>query len=92
MSKPEEHLEVVVADDGSLAAVSADELARLGARPGEHLQLVRTAEVPPRKRKSLRGALVGKIPEEDLLTEEDFEATHQANVKTAKRKYGSLEA
>ncbi len=44
MSTPEEHLEVVVGEDGSLPAVDAADLARLGAGPGEHLQLVRSPE------------------------------------------------
>lgn len=91
MSTPEEHLEVVVGEDGSLAAVGAEDLARLGVRPGEHLQLVRTGRNSSR-RKSVRGVLVGKIREEHLLTPEDFEATHLANVEAAERKYGSLEA
>lgn len=90
MSTPEEHLDVVVGEDGSLARVGADELARLGVRPGERLQLVRTPELTPRRRKSLQGAVVGQVSEEDLLTREDFEATHEANVEAAERKFGEF--
>lgn len=91
MSRPDTHLEVIVGDDGSLPAVGAEELARLGARPGEHLQLVRTAAGSTRQRKSVRGVLVGKVADQGALSEEDFAATHAANVEAADRRYGVLE-
>ena len=46
----------------------------------------------PAARRKLRGLLVGKIPAEDILTWEDFEATHRANVAAAERRYGVLDA
>jgi len=92
MSTPIEHLEVVVGDDGSVPPVPAAEVARLGARPGEHLRLVRPERPPERRgRKKVRGILVGKIHAEDLLTDEDFAAAKLERIEVAERKYGSLE-
>jgi hypothetical protein len=94
MSAPqEEYLDLVVGDDGTVKVhVSADELARLGARPGDHLRLVRGGPPSqPRARKKVRGILIGKIAPEELLTEEDFAAARRDRDQIAKRKYGALE-
>jgi hypothetical protein len=89
MAMSQEHLEVIVNQDGTVN-VPAQEISRLGARPGEHLRLVRGDEDQLYKRKSVRGLGVGKIGPQDLLTWEDFEATHEANVRAAKEKYGEV--
>jgi hypothetical protein len=92
MTTPLEHLDVVVGDDGSVPPVSAAEVARLGARPGEHLRLVRSENsVERRGRKKVRGSLVGKIDPGDLLTDEDFAAAKRERIEIAERRYGSLE-
>jgi hypothetical protein len=85
-----EPYDLVVDPDGAIR-VPADQVARLGLRPGEHLRLVRNsrpAEQPPRRR-SVRGLGVGQIAPEDVLTWKDFEAAHDANVRAAEVKYGS---
>ena len=85
--------EVAVNIDGSLDLhLAADEVAaRLGARPGEHLRLIRSEEPGPvaRRRKSVRGIGVGKVAPEDVLTWEDFEKTSQANVEALNRRLGT---
>jgi hypothetical protein len=43
------------------------------------------------KRKSVRGALVGKVPKDELLTRDDFEAAHRANIEAAERRYGAID-
>ena len=92
MSTPSEHLDVVVADDGSVNMhVPAEAVARLGAQPGEHLRLLRSEQAHSQPRKKVRGVLVGKLPAEEILTWEDFEAAHQANVEAAERRYGAAE-
>jgi hypothetical protein len=58
---PQDGLDVVVNADGGVT-VSADELARLGVRPGAHLKLV--PQQKSRKGKSLKGALAGTVPPE----------------------------
>jgi len=89
--------EVVVGGDGSLT-VPAAEMARYGVAPGAHLRVVPEPDPPehekfqPAARTKLRGLLVGRIPAEDILTWEDFEAAHQANVAAAERRYGVLDA
>jgi hypothetical protein len=82
-----EPYDVVVEPDGSIH-VPADQVARLGLRPGEHLRLVRgdTGHVA---RRSVRGLGVGQVAPEDVLAWEDFEAAHDANVEAAQVKYGS---
>lgn len=60
---PEGH-ELVVADDGS---IPAEQIRRLGVRPGTHLRVV--AEQTPRTEDSIAGRLTS-WPE---LTWEDFE-------------------
>ncbi len=88
-----EHLDVVVGEDGAVR-VPAPEVARLGARPGEHLHLVL---VPPgaarvrRGHRKVRGILVGKIDPADLLTEQDFDDARKARVDAVERKYGPAE-
>ncbi len=65
---PESH-ELVVAGDGS---IHADQLARLGLRPGSHLQVVRTdSDVPS-------GSLRGLLPDLPDLTWDDFEMASKA--------------
>jgi hypothetical protein len=56
--------ELVVADDGS---IPADQLARLGLRPGTHLRVVagRSGQPP--------GTLGGSLPDLPELSWEDFE-------------------
>jgi hypothetical protein len=88
MTTAPQHLEVVVGDDGAVR-VPAPEVARLGARPGEHLRLVRGAAARVRRgRRKVRGILVGKIDPVDLLTEQDFDAARRARVEAVERKYG----
>ncbi len=89
MAIPQERLEVVVDDDGAVS-ISAAEVARLGVRAGEHLQLVRSHNAAVRrKRKKVRGVLVGRFEPTALLTREDFDATHKSNIEAAERKYGA---
>jgi hypothetical protein len=67
--------DVVVGGDGTLR-VSAAELARHGVTPGSHLRIVPESDPrsrPPARTK-LHGLLVGKIPVEEILSWEDFEA------------------
>jgi hypothetical protein len=56
--------ELVVAEDGS---IPADQLARLGLRPGTHLRVVKTGPVEPGT------ALAGSLPDFPELDWEDFE-------------------
>ena len=87
MAIPQRHLDVTVGDDDAVT-ISATEVARLGARPGEHLQLVRSAS--PIKRKKVQGALVGRFDPDELLTRADFEKAHALNVQIAEEKFGKL--
>jgi len=82
-----EGFEFVVAADGS---IPAEQLARRGLRPGDHLGLVPGREHRRGPRKRVRGMLVGSIRPEEALTWEDFEAVHRANVDAAERRYGTL--
>jgi hypothetical protein len=84
-----EPYDIAVGPDGSIT-VPADAVAHMGLHPGDHLRLVRD-EAPgsPSPRRSVRGLGVGQVAPEDVLTWEDFEATHEANVRTAEIKYGS---
>jgi hypothetical protein len=51
--------ELVVADDGS---IPADQVARLGLRPGSHLRVVvETPGSPSSSRKTAKGILAGTI-------------------------------
>jgi hypothetical protein len=88
-----EPYEVAVNVDGSLDLhLAADEVVtHLGARPGEHLRLVRSEEtgLTVRRRKSVRGIGVGKVAPEDVLTWEDFEQTSQGNVEALDRRLGT---
>lgn len=81
-----EGFEFVVAQDGS---IPAEQLARRGLRPGDHLALVRERQ-RRRPRTRVRGMLVGKARPEEAITWEDFEAVHRANVDAAERRYGTL--
>lgn len=63
---PQDGLDVVVNADGGVT-ISAEELARLGMRPGARLKLV--AQQGPSKRKSARGTLACAVPPEVV---EDF--------------------
>jgi hypothetical protein len=56
--------ELVVAPDGS---IPADQLKRLGVRPGTHLRVVQT----PATRSG--GSIAGSLPDLPDLTWEDFE-------------------
>jgi len=91
MTTVPQHLDVVVGDDGTVT-VPAPEVARLGARPGEHLRLVRGAAARVRGgRRKVRGTLVGKIDPPDLLTEQDFDDARTARVDAVEHKYGPAE-
>jgi hypothetical protein len=76
----------VPADAAQLQA----ELRRHGAEPGRRVRVVLVDDGPLRKRKSVRGVLAGKLPD-DFLTDEDFEVQHQANVEAAERRFGPLD-
>jgi hypothetical protein len=57
--------ELVVADDGS---IPADQVARLGLRPGSHLRVVvETPGAPGASRKTAKGILAGKVDGEALV-------------------------
>ena len=66
-------LEVVVDEDGGVT-VSPPVVAQLGARPGEHLQLVRGKPGRRSRRRKVGGILEGKISAADQTTDEDFAA------------------
>lgn len=69
MSLADEH-ELVVAEDGS---IPADELRRLGVRPGAHVRVVATSAPIIR-----RGSLAGSLPELSDVPWEDFERASEA--------------
>jgi hypothetical protein len=75
----------VPSDDDELLA----ELRRHGVRPGRRVHVALVAEVPGRR--SARGLLVGKVAPDELLSEEDFDAVHRANIEAASARYGSLD-
>jgi hypothetical protein len=56
--------DLVVADDGS---IPAEQIARLGLRPGTHLRVVETGPVEPGP------GLAGSLPDFPELSWEDFE-------------------
>lgn len=88
MSASEPH-DIAVGPDGSIS-IPADAVARMGLRPGDHLRLVRDeAGGAAGRRRSVRGLGVSQVAAEDVLTWEDFETTHEANVRSAGIKYGS---
>jgi hypothetical protein len=74
-------------DAGQLLA----ELRRHGAEPGQRVHVAVVKGDAGRKRKSVRGALVGKVPSDQLLTRDDFEAAHHANIEAAERRYGAID-
>lgn len=91
MSASPDHLDVVVSDDGSVPPVSQAEVARLGARPGEHLRLVRAdGHSPYEGRRRVRGALVDQVDTEHLITEQDFTDAKRERLEAADRRYGPL--
>jgi hypothetical protein len=91
MSASPDHVDVVVADDGSVPPVSRAEVARLGARPGEHLRLVRADGPQPRHgRKRVRGILVGRVEEAEVITDQDFADAKRQRLEAADRRYGPL--
>ena len=75
----------VPGDDGELLA----ELRRHGVAPGRRVHVVLVADTP--KRRSARGLLVAEVAPDEVLTEDDFDAVHRANIEMAAAKYGSLE-
>jgi hypothetical protein len=86
-----EHLDVVVSDDGTVS-VPAPDVARLGARPGEHLYVVRATAAPIRSgSKKVRGILVGQIAPTDLLTEQDFDDARSARIDSVLHKFGTAD-
>lgn len=62
-SSPEAH-ELVVADDGS---IPAEQIARLGLRPGAHLRII-AEQQPPQ-----RGSIAGRLTSWPEVTWDDFE-------------------
>lgn len=66
-SGPEGH-ELVVADDGS---IPAEQIARLGMRPGTHLRVV--AELPP----APDATIAGRLMSWPQVSWEDFERASQ---------------
>lgn len=64
------------------------ELARHGARPGQRVRVAVVSDSAHPKPKSVGGLLEGRIPQGELLSREDFEATHRGNVQAAERRFG----
>lgn len=91
MSSSLEHLDVVVANDGSVPSVSSADVARLGARPGEHLRLVRSGDGPHGRRRRVRGILVGKVNPDEVISDDDFAEAKRARIQAAEHRYGSIE-
>ena len=83
-------LDVVVGDDGSVI-VSPSAVARLGARPGEHLQLVRGKASGRHRPRKVGGILEDKISANDLLTDEDFAAAKTERIQAVEHRFGPLE-
>ena len=83
-------IEVVVDDDGGVT-VSPSAVARLGARPGEHLQLVRGRTDGKSRPKKVGGILEGKVAAADLLTSEDFAAAKAQRIGDVEHRFGPLE-
>jgi FKBP-type peptidyl-prolyl cis-trans isomerase 2 len=73
------------------AAQLLAELRRHGAEPGQRVRVAVVKDDAGGKRKSVRGALVGKVPKDELLTRDDFEAAHRANIEAAERRYGAID-
>jgi hypothetical protein len=73
------------------AAQLLAELRRHGAEPGQRIRVVLVKDDGDIKRKSVRGVLVGKVPKDELLTRDDFEAAHEANIEAAERRYGAVD-
>jgi len=83
-------LEVVVGEDGGVN-VSPSVVARLGARPGEHLQLVRGERSRQSRPKKVGGILEGKISAADQITDEDFAAAKAERIEAVDRRFGPPE-
>ena len=83
-------LEVVVDEDGGVT-VSPSAVVRLGARPGEHLQLTRSKPGrQSRPKKKVGGILEDKIGR-DHITDEDFAAAKAEHIDSVERRFGPPE-
>ena len=65
------------------------ELRRHGVRPGRRVHVALVGDVPGRR--SARGLLLDKVAPDEVLSDEDFEAVHRANIEAASARYGSLD-
>ena len=84
-------LEVVVDEDGGVT-VSPSAVARLGARPGEHLRLIRSKPGRhSRPKKKVGGILEDKIGISDQITAKDFAAAKAERIEAVKRRFGPPE-
>ena len=91
MSAAPDHVDVVVGDDGGVPPVSPAEVARLGARPGEHLRLVRAdGHRPAVGRTRVRGILVGRLDQDEMISDQDFAEAKRERLDAADRRYGPL--
>ena len=80
-------LEVVVDENGGVT-VSPSAVARLGARPGEHLQLIRSKRGrQSRPKKKVGGILEDKISAADKITDEDFAAAKVERIDAVERRF-----
>ena len=83
-------LEVVVDADGGVT-VSPSVVARLGARPGEHLQLVRGKPGRQARPKKVGDILEDKLSAADHITDEDFAAAKAERIEAVERRFGPPE-
>ena len=83
-------LEVVVDEDGGVT-VSPSAVARLEARPGEHLPLVRGKPGRQARSKKVGGILEHKISVADHITDEDFAAAKAERIEAVERRFGPPE-
>jgi len=74
----------VPGDDGELLA----EFRRHGVTPGRRVRVALVADTP--KRRSARGFWPPRWPPAEVLTQDDFDAAHQADMEAAAAKYGSV--
>ena len=88
---PNELVVVVVVDEDGGVTVSPSVVAQLGARPGEHLQLVRGKPGRQSRRRKVGGILEGKISAADHITDEDFAAAKAERIDAVERRFGALE-
>ena len=82
---------VVVVDEDGGVTVSPSAVARLGARPGEHLQLRSMPGRQPRLKKKVGGILEDKIGVPDHITDEDFAAAKAERIDSVERRFGPPE-